>query len=234
MGRTRDRVISIANQLADDQVAEKTPCYFEITEGRTDWTGQDGQIKHYSWCGDFVTFVLMSAGIVDGRLLNRVAINGDWQIGRNIDMLVSRGREVGVLLEGPAALAYVQSRLQPSRGGDVYVMSADGGGHVGLLSHARTPNEIVTLDGNGPFRRTGRNVRAFASNHRLVAVIPIDYWDTQAMYNVDRSAPYAGAVSTAAVEVASIIARDTGWASDLVGRMPDEFYNLGTLGVKES
>lgn len=225
----RQRLIAIARALAEQRVAYGSPCYMEITEGRQNWTRPDGTVGRYSWCGDTVTAVALWAGITDGRLLNREALNGpgSWRIGRNIDMLVSRARELGVLIEGAAALAYVNSLVSPTMGGDAYVMEAPNGGHAGILSHSEGVNRIVTYDGNGPGGTTGRNVRNFATSARLACVIPLTQWA-----EITRGRNRVGLVATTAPPPFPLLAETTGWTLPRIVPRFDEFYLNGMIGTE--
>lgn len=241
MGAIRDRAIVIARDLASRHVAKGSQCYMDITEGRTDWSDAQGGTRRYSWCGDFVTYVLMMAGIVDGEFLNRAALRGgNWRIGENISMLLQRGRQLGVALEGPAALSYAQSRTSEAMGADVYIMQAPAGGHVGLIAVAQTPNAIWTYDGNGPGGTTGRNLRSFGATHQLAAIIPIDYWDAAGSLKspVARSeqfeAPLAY-ITAAALDVARVLSADAKWATsaDALNPVPtDEYFDNGQIGIE--
>lgn len=154
----RNSIVKLSRVLGAAQIAYGSQCYLEITEGRKNWT-QDGQTRKYSWCGDFVTYVLMKCGATNGHGLNRVEINGTWQIGRNIDMLISAARDAGRAYSGKQALNRL---LDPSCAGDVIVRAAAGGGHVGILLQSLTGELYETADGNsfgGTTRNNPRNVR---------------------------------------------------------------------------
>lgn len=222
----RQRIIANAASLARQRIGYGSPCYFEITEGRQNWTRPDGSVGRYSWCADFVTACGAWAGITDGRLLNRDSLNG-FEIGRSIDMLMSRGRDLGLLLEGAAALDYINGLISPMQGGDAYVMEAPAGGHAGILSHATGANRIVTYDGNGPGGTTGVNTRLFGSTAQLVCVVRLGGWTPT--LSATRPASYA---PRSGVETFALLAEANEWVANSVVPRLDPFYNDGRIGLE--
>lgn len=108
----------------------------QITEGR--WTpGSD-----YAWCGDWVTWVLMMMGSADSHL-NRVAINGRWQIGRNLAMLIDAARGSPQSIKG-GKLTW--------RRGDLVIFDRPKGNHIGFmwdpLPGDPRPHAFVSCCGN--------------------------------------------------------------------------------------
>lgn len=169
----RRQIVSVARGLGDSMIAKGTPCYLEITEGRTDWQKPDGSVGRYSWCGDFVTYVYFICGATNGAGLNRVALNGEWQIGRNIDMLVSAARAYDGYYEGKAALERI---LNPEAAGDVVIREAAGGGHVGILLRSLSATLYETADGNSIGGTTRVNVRNLTDGKTLAVCDASTYW----------------------------------------------------------
>lgn len=164
----RARVSSLAHHLAALQLKWDSPSVIEITEGRSLLTVGD---KRYSWCGDFITYVLMMAGARERCCLNRKATNGTWRIGHNINMLLQCARQVGASYEGTAAY----KRLAANRIGDVVLLDSPGGGHVGFSAGMATSTVFTTWDGNwaGSTHITIRNVGAV----KIAAVFDVDCYN---------------------------------------------------------
>lgn len=169
-----ENVAALAQSLCDPPRGESDPVVAdEITEGRVRFSTST---TRYSWCADFVTYVLWACGgICKSDVLNRYSCgrsrNPDDGIGQNIAKLVNRGRATGKLLTGNQAVAYASSF---ECRGSVYLMEAPGGGHVGIILGPAGAGKISTADGNTTNRATGTNVRSFSGDRRVLAVIPAD------------------------------------------------------------
>lgn len=157
----RAKVTELAAYLAAKNIGKADPEYFNITEGRTDWVDGNGTRKTYSWCGDFVTYVLTRAGATEKQWLNRKENNGKWEIGRNIIMLVEGAKARGGMYSG--AQAY--SRLMTNQPGDILIISGNNGQeHVCLLKTVVDERTYVTYDGNGTGGRTCETLRTLPKN----------------------------------------------------------------------
>lgn len=169
-----ENVAALAQSLCDPPRGESDPLVAdEITEGRVRFSTAT---QRYSWCGDFVTYVLWACGgICDPSVLNRYICgrsrNPDDGIGRNISKLVDRGRATGTLLTGNQAVSFASSF---ECRGSVYLMESPGGGHVGIVLGPAGTGRIATADGNTMNRATGTNVRSFGGERRILAIIPAD------------------------------------------------------------
>lgn len=165
------RVLSIAQQLADEHIGPPSPAYFEITEGRKDWV-QNGVTRKYSWCGDFVTYVLERAKATTLRqFMNRISINGKWQVGKNISMLVEGARSVGAARAGRDAYTTAVAGAR----GWIAVLDVANGGHVCFLKEALNAERYITLDGNSIGGTTQERIRTF-SQSKILWLLDIDAW----------------------------------------------------------
>lgn len=167
----RECLLAIARAAADLSFGKNKlrHLYLETTEGRDDWK-HDGVLKTYSWCGDFVTWCLNRAGVLDGRILNRAALNGGhWTPGENISRILKWADSQGVLYTTAAG-------HKARRPGDIMVIDTKGGGHILFLDnwldgdHSR----FGSLDGNTQGGYTGRNNRTVAASWHPAVIYSVD------------------------------------------------------------
>lgn len=140
-----------------------------ITEGRS-------AFPKYSWCGDFCTYVLERGGIMDGNLLNRVSINGVWQIGRNISMLVEGARARNMLFAGRDAIDHFRTCAVA---GDIIGISRPNGDHVGVFASRESDASYYTWDGNGIGHTTNTTHRSLGPEvfeSRIIFMISLNFW----------------------------------------------------------
>lgn len=146
--RFRSCAFSFAHQAAEEQVSliSDPIKYARITEGRADWITASGELRQYSWCGDFVTFILERAGCRDGRALNRASINGAWRPGDNIARLLAYAKERGGL----------RTDFESMRPGDPIFWNYSGGGHIALFARWSSLNlgAFQSFDGNAGVNRS--------------------------------------------------------------------------------
>ncbi|MGK4002688.1 hypothetical protein WMF31_08695 [Sorangium sp. So ce1036] len=116
---------------------------------------QEARKKHpllyndfYSWCGDLVTWVFWKAWVLRGspedkitktelgKFLNREALNGAWQPGKNLSMVEAYAKEAstGLLVWHPPGDGYLPSP------GDIFMANRAAGGHIAIVAdHEREP-----------------------------------------------------------------------------------------------
>jgi hypothetical protein len=157
---SRECVLKIARKIAETKASKvhNRHIYLELTEGRDDWV-QDGVHRSYGYCGDFVTYCLMHAGVRDGRILNRAALNdGKWAPGDNIARLVRWARATDSLITPQT----FKEQIKPAD--PVILHRKEGGSHppgdhiclmVGWLD--RNLASFQTVDGNRPMGRCDYN-----------------------------------------------------------------------------
>jgi hypothetical protein len=152
----RKCILTIAGKAAKLHISK---CHYPdkyavITEGRNDWTSPSGERKIYSWCGDFVTWVLMTAGLSDGSVLNRAALNnGVWQPGYNITRLLFWARDHDAL--------YQKDFRQFLKPGDPVVINRPRGGHICIFKTwtDKKKGMFISVDGNAAAGATSFNNR---------------------------------------------------------------------------
>lgn len=153
----REQVIAIALELAEKAISKtnRREDYLRITEGRDDWRSPEGEMKTYSWCGDFVSYVLMCAGVTDGSILNRAALNtGVWTPGDNINRIMRWGDQNGASYSKSDAAEMAQP-------GDIFIFETGRGGHICFFHKwlSLVDYSFETLDGNAKNNATSRNNR---------------------------------------------------------------------------
>lgn len=134
--------------------------YNAITEGRKSDPTKDPPF-YYGWCGDFVSFILMQAGCLDGRILNRAALNnGVWTPQQNLSRLQNYASNVG-------AYTYFV------RPGDIVINYRPDGNHIAFVEWTgASPYGWTTLNGNG---KGGVVSRGGWPKQKIVGVINLDY-----------------------------------------------------------
>lgn len=130
----RNRLLSIAVSLVGVGPTTAPAKYNLITEGR-----RSSPKRYYGWCGDFATYCLMLAGVVDGSILNREVLNGVWTPGDNIVRIGRWAKKVGAI------------RNHFAVPGDIIVNPRSDGDHIAfILSTPSGPaRKWQTLNGNG-------------------------------------------------------------------------------------
>lgn len=99
---------------------------------RSPFTGTKG------WCGDFVTYNLKEAGVMDGHILNRADINGEWVPGDNILRLERWALETNATVP-----------LQQGQTGDIIIIPLGArDAHIALI-YGRDQGDYILLNGNG-------------------------------------------------------------------------------------
>jgi len=151
----RNLVLATAAHMIGVGPEHNRACYLEITEGRADWT-VNGVTKHYGWCGDFVSAVLMLCGVTDGTALNRAALNGGkWVPGVNLsrlsDYIAARG--------GLVTLASARANPDLVRDGDIVIFARPDGDHIAFKESWLAAGEFQSIDGNSWGRVVKRNAR---------------------------------------------------------------------------
>lgn len=130
----RTKLLSIAVSLVGVGPSTASAVYDQITEGR-----RSSPKMYYGWCGDYVTYCCMLAGVVDGEILNRQAINGEWVPGDNLARISRWAKRVGAL------------RNYFAVPGDIIINPRSDGDHIAFI--LSTPNgpyrKWQTLNGNG-------------------------------------------------------------------------------------
>jgi len=156
----RDSIIGIASDLVAQGIGPEhdRACYLRLTENRADWKTSDGTIKHYGWCGDFISFVLSRAGVMDGRILNRAELNnGKWVPGDNLARIQrwAKGNDAVVSVD---AVRADPALLTP---GDIVIFVRTDGDHIAFFEDWTAAGQFTSLDGNSFGRvckRNGRNL----------------------------------------------------------------------------
>jgi len=180
----RSRVLSLARTLAGEGIGTPPPPddrFYAITEGRPRGVGLDG--TGYSWCGDFASYVLMTCGLYDPNMINRVRVRGKWYPGMNIAMIDWGSDYYGAKRAGDDALRLIAS-CTGDAGGHVVVMVRDDGGHIGFIDQSVNNTTYWSLDGNGPYGKTGRNLRDMGGLGRVAYVVDLDVVERRSTYYV--------------------------------------------------
>lgn len=130
----RNRLLSIALSLVGVGPSTASASYNLITEGR-----RSSPKRYYGWCGDYVTYCLMLAGVVDGSILNREVLNGEWVPGDNLARIERWAKKAGAM------------RNHFAVPGDVIVNPRSDGDHIALIlsTPAGPSRQWKTLNGNG-------------------------------------------------------------------------------------
>jgi hypothetical protein len=152
----RNQVLATASQFLGVGPEHDRSCYLQITESRADWQAPDGSTRHYGWCGDLATAVLMLCGVTRGDVLNRAALNnGKWTPGDNLARLTRSIGSTGGLITQPSV------RLDPDlvQPADLVIFSRPDGDHIAFFSHWLAAGEFETIDGNSWGRVVKRNFR---------------------------------------------------------------------------
>lgn len=162
---------------------DRLALYNEITEGRRDWPDATGKMRHYGWCGDFVTWVLYTAGVRNGRLLNRQSLNGKWVPGDNLARIERWARRAGafVPLTGDPKLITAASKAKP---GDIIVFFRSDGDHIAFVEDSgATSGDLVTIDGNSTGGLVSRNHHRSLSSY-IRYIVDVDYIATKCFCTV--------------------------------------------------
>lgn len=143
---TQLKLFAIARSLIGVGSSSRRDDFLHITEGRDHWKPAkecppgtlrpDGKCS-YSWCGDYVTYCCYVVGVIDGKLLNRKAINGKWFEGQNLTMIENWSRSHGVW----------HDRISDCNRAAIYVQKRGAGDHIGFVE-GRNGDNYMTLDGN--------------------------------------------------------------------------------------
>lgn len=175
----RQCVCAHAEALAKAQICPGSPEYELITEGRTSAKRPDGSVITYSWCGDFVSYVLMIAGATRRECLNRIATRGAWVPGKNISMLYECAKVGGAAYEGASGYA----RIRENHPGDIIVLNTDhgvgGGGHTCFLGSVLSASTLVTWDGNSVGGCSYVRTRALGTQ-KVAWVLDVDFFNAAA------------------------------------------------------
>lgn len=142
---TQSKLFAVARSLTGVGPQSHRDTFLLMTENRDDWTPQSvcpGPVRAngkcaYEWCGDYVTYVLFVSGVVDGKMLNRQAINGKWFPGQNLTMIEKWSRDNGVWRQN------IDGCDKPA----VYIQKRGAGDHIGFIE-GRNGSDFLTLDGN--------------------------------------------------------------------------------------
>jgi len=154
----RSKIISIAAGFVAQGVGPEhdRPCYLQLTEGRADWTGSDGEVRHYGWCGDYITYVLSRVGVMDGSILNRAELNdGKWTPGDNLARVQRWAKLTGSIIELDA-VRDDPALLLP---GDIVIFIRPDGDHIAFWEEWLAAGSFSSLDGNSYGRICKRNGR---------------------------------------------------------------------------
>lgn len=130
----RNLLLNIAVSLVGVGPSTAPALYNLITEGR-----KSSPKRYYGWCGDYVSYCLMRAGVVDGTILNRAALNGEWVPADNLTRIERWAKKAGAL---------TRSFIKP---GDIVVNPRSDGDHTAICF--ATPGgpwkQWLLLNGNG-------------------------------------------------------------------------------------
>lgn len=122
------------------------------------------------WCGDFVNFCFMRAGVRDCALINRYDLCGRWDVGMNLARWYAWADATG------SRVPYNSVRR-----GDVYALKRSDGDHLGIVLSTDGKGGFSSIDGNSfggvvamNSRTNGDNVRMYINVDR-VQISTVEY-----------------------------------------------------------
>jgi hypothetical protein len=126
------------------------------------------------WCGDFVTWNLMRAGVNSCKVLNRYDLCNKWATGQNIARLYAWAEATG-------SKRKEKTSAEP---GDIICVPRGDGDHVGLLVEI-TGNNFTTIDGNSWGGVVYINQRPISNNYRMIINVECMPTGRQGSYELD-------------------------------------------------
>lgn len=88
------------------------------------------------WCGDFVNFCFMKAGVSDCHIINRYDLCGSWEVGMNLARWYAWAEATNSKIDF--------AQVKP---GDVYALKRDDGDHLGIVL-SKGDASFTSIDGN--------------------------------------------------------------------------------------